>query len=101
MASVRVLVTEDDKRLVDVLARGLADAGHDVQPRGDGPGGLAAATIGDYEAIVLDWMLPGRDGPSICHAGPTPQTESMALACEHPDGGTTVTMLLPRAPGRV
>jgi two-component system, OmpR family, response regulator len=66
MGAVRVLVIEDDERLADVLARGLADAGHEVDVRGDGPGGLAAALLGGYGAIVLDWMLPGRDGPSVC-----------------------------------
>jgi two-component system OmpR family response regulator len=66
MEPVRVLVIEDDERLADVLARGLADAGHDVELRWTGPDGLAAATAGAHDAIVLDWMLPGLDGPSVC-----------------------------------
>jgi DNA-binding response OmpR family regulator len=66
MAPVHVLVIEDDERLADVVARGLADAGHKVQRHATGPDGLTAATNGDYEAVVLDWMLPGLDGPSVC-----------------------------------
>src|SRR3954447_21943444 len=66
MDGVRVLVIEDDERLADVVARGLADAGHHVEVRGDGLDGLAAASVGGFEAIVLDWMLPGLSGPSVC-----------------------------------
>ena len=66
---MRVLVIEDDERLADVLARGLADAGHRPTVCHTGPDGLAAATQGDaYDAVVLDWMLPGLDGPSICRS---------------------------------
>ena len=64
--AVRVLVIEDDERLADVLARGLADAGHDVDVRHTGPDGLAAAMADAYDALVLDWMLPGQDGPAVC-----------------------------------
>src|SRR3954453_14204532 len=65
---VRVLVIEDDERLADVLARGLADAGHEPAVCGNGGEGLAAALGDDYDALVLDWMLPGMDGPAVCRA---------------------------------
>src|SRR4051812_16722027 len=65
---VRVLVIEDDERLADVLARGLADAGHEPAVRDNGSDGLAAALGDDYDALVLDWMLPGMDGPAVCRA---------------------------------
>ena len=61
-----MLVIEDDRDLADVLARGLADAGHDVAVRHTGPDGVIEATAGTYDALVLDWMLPGQDGPSVC-----------------------------------
>ena len=66
MAGVKVLLVEDDSRLLDILQRGLCDAGHDVDVCRNGREGVAAALSGDYEAIVLDWMLPGQDGPSAC-----------------------------------
>jgi DNA-binding response OmpR family regulator len=66
MSAMRVLVIEDDAGLADVLARGLADAGHDVEVRHTGPEGVVAAMADDYDALVLDWMLPGQDGPSVC-----------------------------------
>jgi two-component system, OmpR family, response regulator len=65
---VRVLVIEDDERLADVLARGLADAGHQADVCGNGTDGLAAALSDAYDALVLDWMLPGMDGPAVCRA---------------------------------
>jgi DNA-binding response OmpR family regulator len=66
MHAMRVLVIEDDERLADVLERGLADAGHAVDVRRTGPDGLVAAMADPYDALVLDWMLPGQDGPSLC-----------------------------------
>jgi len=65
---VRVLVIEDDERLADVLMRGLADAGHEPVVHRNGIDGLAAALSGDYDTLVLDWMLPGMDGPEVCRA---------------------------------
>jgi DNA-binding response OmpR family regulator len=63
---MRVLVIEDDARLADVLARGLADAAHQVSVRHTGPDGLEAAMADVFDAVVLDWMLPGQDGPAVC-----------------------------------
>jgi two-component system, OmpR family, response regulator len=65
MRAMRVLVIEDDAGLADVLARGLADAGHAVTVCHSGPAGVTEAMAGTHEAIVLDWMLPGQDGPSV------------------------------------
>ncbi|MDQ1672938.1 MAG: two-component system, OmpR family, response regulator [Frankiaceae bacterium] len=65
---MRVLVVEDELRLADVLRRGLSEAGHVVDVAHTGPEGLLAAGAEDYDAVVLDWMLPGQDGPSVCRA---------------------------------
>jgi two-component system OmpR family response regulator len=66
MRAMRLLVIEDDSGLADVLARGLADAGHEVSSCRTGPDGVIEAMAETYDAIVLDWMLPGQDGPSVC-----------------------------------
>src|SRR3954453_1197136 len=66
MRDMRVLVIEDDPGLADVLARGLEDAGNDVSVRRTGPEGLAEAMAEPYDALVLDGMLPGQGGPSVC-----------------------------------
>ncbi|HVE25275.1 MAG TPA: response regulator transcription factor [Sporichthya sp.] len=62
---MKVLVVEDEARLAALLARGLIEAGHEVTVCHDGPGGLAAATTDVFDAVLLDWMLPGLDGPQV------------------------------------
>jgi two-component system OmpR family response regulator len=63
---VRVLVVEDEPRLAALLARGLREAGHTSDVRHTGGEGLLAATGGDYDAVVLDVMLPGMNGLAVC-----------------------------------
>ncbi len=62
---MRVLVVEDERRLAGLLARGLGEAGHDVDVRHTGRDGLLAATTGRYDAVILDVMLPGMDGIAV------------------------------------
>jgi two-component system, OmpR family, response regulator len=64
--AMRVLIVEDDERLADVLVRGLTDAGHEVTLRCTGPDGLHAAMDDPNDVVILDWMLPRQDGPSVC-----------------------------------
>jgi two-component system, OmpR family, copper resistance phosphate regulon response regulator CusR len=61
----RVLVVEDQKRHLDSLRRGLEAEGYDVATASTGEEGLALATNNEVDAIVLDLMLPGRDGMGI------------------------------------
>lgn len=63
---MRVLLVEDDAKLVRVLQRGLALEGYVVDVAGTGDEGLARATSEDYDAVVLDLMLPGLDGFTLC-----------------------------------
>lgn len=63
---MRVLVVEDEPRLAGLLARGLREAGHTADVRHTGGEGLLAASGGDYDAVVLDGMLPGIDGLTVC-----------------------------------
>ncbi|MFD2765404.1 response regulator transcription factor [Micromonospora eburnea] len=63
---MRVLVVEDERRLADLLAQGLREAGHLVDIRHTGTAGLLAAATGPYDAVVLDVMLPGLDGTQVC-----------------------------------
>ena len=67
-ALVRVLLVEDEPRLAGLVSRFLREAGHSVDVRSTGPSGLLSATTETYDAVVLDWMLPGQDGPSVCRA---------------------------------
>ena len=63
---MRLLLVEDDKKAARVVARGLQEEGFvvDVAHAGDVADELAAATR--YEAIVLDWLLPRKDGLALC-----------------------------------
>ncbi|MEU5940255.1 response regulator transcription factor [Micromonospora sp. NPDC047548] len=63
---MRVLVVEDERRLADLLAQGLREAGHAVDIRHTGSEGLLAAATGTYDAVILDIMLPGLDGTQVC-----------------------------------
>lgn len=65
---VRVLLIEDDQRLTDALCAALEDEGHRVTTRPDGDSGLLEASLGEFDVIVLDWMLPGMEGPAVCRA---------------------------------
>jgi two-component system copper resistance phosphate regulon response regulator CusR len=62
---VKILVVEDDARLAAVLRRGLVESGHLVDVEYDGMRGQSVAMGGDYDAIILDVMLPLRDGISV------------------------------------
>ncbi|HEY5258522.1 MAG TPA: response regulator transcription factor [Candidatus Baltobacteraceae bacterium] len=62
---MRLLVIEDDPALRDVVRRGLTEQGHVVDTADDGCDGEALALTADYDAIVLDWNLPGKDGISL------------------------------------
>jgi two-component system OmpR family response regulator len=60
------LVVEDEPRMATLLARGLREEGYAVDVAHDGTDGLWLATEGDYDAIVLDVMLPEIDGLDVC-----------------------------------
>jgi DNA-binding response OmpR family regulator len=63
---VRVLVVEDEVELADGIRRGLEAEGYAVDVAHDGIDGLWRATEHEYGAIVLDLMLPGRNGLEVC-----------------------------------
>jgi two-component system OmpR family response regulator len=65
---MRILVVEDDVRMASMLRRGLSEEGHTVDLVGDGKEAIWQATEHDYDAIVLDVMLPGADGFEVCRA---------------------------------
>jgi DNA-binding response OmpR family regulator len=65
VGAVRLLVVEDEVRLARALHRGLTAEGFVVDVVHDGPSGLRAARHGDYDAVVLDVMLPGMSGYDV------------------------------------
>jgi two-component system, OmpR family, response regulator MprA len=65
-AGSRVLVVEDDARLAATLARMLSAEGHEVEVAGDGLEALRSAKSRVPDLAVLDVMLPGLDGVTVC-----------------------------------
>jgi len=62
---MRVLVVEDERDFAGALGRALEEEGFAVDLAGDGEEGIFLATEVPYDAIVLDLMLPKRDGWSV------------------------------------
>ncbi len=63
---MKVLVVEDDKKIATAVKRGLEAEGFTVEVAFDGDDGLWRATEDAYDLIVLDIMLPGRNGYRVC-----------------------------------
>jgi two-component system, OmpR family, copper resistance phosphate regulon response regulator CusR len=61
----RLLVIEDQKKLLNSLQRGLEEEGYDVVTALTGEQGYYAATTEEFDAVVLDLMLPGRHGLQV------------------------------------
>ena len=75
----RVLVIEDESRVLRSLVEGLRAAGFEVKAAARGDDGSRLAASEPFDCIILDWMLPGRDGLQVLcrpapgradHAGP-------------------------------
>lgn len=65
---MRILVIEDDEVIAERLHHALTKEGYAVDTVPDGERGLALAQLRPYSLILLDLMLPGRDGVSVCEA---------------------------------
>ncbi len=65
---MRILLIEDDKEAARLLARGLREEGWIVDIAFSGESGDEMASVNTYDAIVLDWMLPDRDGIAVCQS---------------------------------
>ncbi len=62
---MKILVIEDDEKISSFIARGLKENGYVVDTATDGLTGQVLAEEGQYDAIVADIMLPGRDGLKV------------------------------------
>jgi DNA-binding response OmpR family regulator len=65
---MNILLVEDEKKIADFVCCGFREQGFAVDHCADGNDGLAKAQAREYDVIVLDIMLPGRDGLSILKA---------------------------------
>ena len=65
---MRVLLIEDDRKAAKLVAKGLQEEGFVVDVALTGEEGEEQATVNEYDVIVLDWLLPGKDGIAVCRA---------------------------------
>jgi DNA-binding response OmpR family regulator len=65
---MRILLVEDEPRMANVIAKGLRENSYAVDLAEDGDAALYQASINDYDLIVLDVLLPRRDGFEVCRA---------------------------------
>jgi len=76
---MKILLIEDDAEAAAYAAKGLREAGHVVEHALDGDSGLDMANVGDYDAYVIDRMLPKSDGLSLLASRRTQGDETPAL----------------------
>jgi two-component system, OmpR family, copper resistance phosphate regulon response regulator CusR len=62
---IRILVVEDEPQIADFIVRGLREEGFTVEHASDGNDGWHACRTAEWDLIMLDWWLPGRDGLSL------------------------------------
>ena len=65
---MRVLLVEDDRKAAKLLAKGLHEEGFVVDVAPTGEAGEEQAFVNEYDVIVLDWLLPGKDGLAVCQS---------------------------------
>jgi len=63
---VRILLVEDEPRVAGFIAKGLREQAYAVDIAGDGDHALCCAKINQYDLVILDVMLPVKDGHSVC-----------------------------------
>jgi two-component system response regulator PhoP len=91
---VRVLLVEDEVRLAENIASALREVGMAVDHAADGNSGYHFAEIGVYDVIVLDLMLPGRDGKSVLAALRQRRIHTPVLILTAQEGKESVIKLL-------
>ncbi len=63
---MRLLLVEDESGIANFVKQGLEEEGYAVDWASDGDEGLDLALTGDYDLLILDWMVPGKSGIEIC-----------------------------------
>ena len=63
---MRILLAEDDARVAGFLAKGLREQAYAVDMARDGEAAVYLASVNEYDLIILDVMLPVKDGHAVC-----------------------------------
>ena len=79
---MKILLIEDDREAASYLIQALAEAGHITHHAADGETGYAMASGMDYDVLIVDRMLPRRDGLSIIESlrAESDQTPALILS---------------------
>ncbi len=69
--SMRLLLVDDEVELTQPLQRLLTNQGYTVDVANSGDRGLSLALVGEYDLLILDWMMPERSAPpaNISYSG--------------------------------
>lgn len=73
---MRILIVEDEKGISAFLKQGLEEESYAVDVADNGKKGLELALTGEYDLLLLDWMLPGLSGIEICREVRKEDTET-------------------------
>lgn len=79
MNAMRILIVEDDRDAADYLVKACREVGHVADVAHDGEDGLALALDGEHDVLVIDRMLPKRDGLAVIGALRAKKIETPAL----------------------
>src|SRR5688572_24384671 len=82
----KILLVEDDPRIASFVRRGLEAEGYVVDLADNGREALALASENPYRLVILDRMLPGLDGLSVCRSMRAAGSDSMILMLTAKDG---------------
>ena len=63
---MRVLLIDDDRKAAKLLTKGLQEEGFVVDVAATGEEGEVQVAVNEYDVILLDWLLPGKDGIAVC-----------------------------------
>jgi len=65
---MRILLVEDEAKVAAFVRQALEEEGYAIDVAPDGDSGLRFALSTEYDLLILDWLLPGRDGLQVCRA---------------------------------
>ena len=79
----RILVVDDEQRILRFVVRGLQAEGYEVDSADSGTEGLRKALHGQYDLVILDLLMPGLDGASVLHrlVAQRPRQAVIVLSC--------------------
>ena len=63
---MRILLVEDEARVANFIARGLREQSYAVDIAAEGERAVYQATVNEYDLVILDVMLPVKDGHAVC-----------------------------------